>query len=120
MADIRSSDYESALRQTNKGNKIVLKRNPCDCNINNYNPSVLLAWQANMDIQYVMDAYACVMYVASYIMKHEKSMGELLKTVSNEVRTEELNIQLRRVGSTFLITEKSVPKRQSIEFFQSQ
>ncbi len=26
MADIRSSDYEAALRQTNRGNKIVLKR----------------------------------------------------------------------------------------------
>ena len=27
----------------------------------------MLAWQANMDIQYVLNAYACVMYVASYI-----------------------------------------------------
>ena len=102
MADIKLSDYVTALSQTNRGNKIVLKRNPCDCKINNYNPSVLLPWQANMDIQYIMDAYACVMYVALYIMKHEKSMGELLKNVSNEVRTEELNTQLRRVGTTFL------------------
>ena len=63
-------DYDMALRTTTKGNKVVLKRDPCECNINNYNPSVMLAWQANMDIQYVMDAYACVMYVASYVMKH--------------------------------------------------
>ena len=55
-----------------------------------------------MDIQYVMDPYACVMYVASYIMKHEKSMSGLLKTVSNEVRTEDLATQLRRVGTAFL------------------
>ena len=34
-----------------------------------------------MDIQYVLNAYACVMYVASYnIMKAERSMGDLLKS----------------------------------------
>ena len=43
--------------------------------------TIMLVWQANMDIQYVMDAYACVMYVASYIMKTDRSMGELLKHV---------------------------------------
>ena len=48
-----------------------------------------------MDIQYVLDAYACVMYVASYVMKTEKAMGALL-------RTEELKKQLRKVGSVFL------------------
>ena len=45
------------------------------------NPSVMLAWQANMDIQFVLNAYACIMYVASYMMKTERSMGELLKHV---------------------------------------
>ena len=44
-----------------------------------------------------MDPYAYVMYVASYIMKHEKSMSELLKTVSNEVRTEDLATQFSRL-----------------------
>ena len=102
MGNIKPSDYEKALHTSSSGNKVILKRDPSDCNINNYNPSVLLAWQANMDIQYVMDAYACVMYVASYMMKHEKSMGELLKNVANEVRTEELNCQLRKVGTAFL------------------
>ena len=48
----------------------------------------MLAWQANMDIQFVLNAYACVMYVASYIMKTERSMGELLKRVAAEARTE--------------------------------
>ena len=32
-----------------------------------------------MDIQYVINAYACVMYIASYVLKVEKGMGELLK-----------------------------------------
>ena len=58
----RQSDYTQALEVSSKGNVVVLK-------VNNYNPSVMLAWQANMDIQFVLNAYACVMYVASYIMK---------------------------------------------------
>ena len=66
------------------GNVMVLKREPGECFSNNYNPSVMLAWQANMDIQFVLDAYACIMYVAS-------SMGELLKRVAAEARTDELS-----------------------------
>ena len=52
-----------------------------------------------MDIQF---AYACIMYVASYIMKTERSVGELLKHVAPEARTDELKTQLRKVGSAFL------------------
>ena len=37
----------------------------------------MLSWQTNMDIQFVLNAYACVMYVASYVMKRERLMGEL-------------------------------------------
>ncbi len=62
LAEVKRDDYVKALSVTNKGNKIILKREPLQCNIINYNPSVMLAWQANMDIQFVMDAYACVMY----------------------------------------------------------
>ena len=41
-----------------------------------------LAWQANTDIQYVvLNAYACVMYVASYIMKTDKAMDQLLQHI---------------------------------------
>ena len=107
------SDYERALCTTTRGNKVILKREPSECNINNYNASVMLAWQANMDIQYVMDAYACVMYIASYIMKHEKSMGELLNSVAKEVRDEDLSTQLRKIGSAFL-THREVSALEAV------
>ena len=53
------------------------------------------------------------MYVASYMMKHEKSMSELLKTVANEVRTEEISQQLRKVGTTFL-THREVSAQEAV------
>ena len=74
--------------------------------------ALALAWQANMDIQYVLNAYACVMYVASYIMKTEKAMGELLKRVAAEARTDELKVQMRKVGSAFL-THREVSAQEA-------
>ena len=112
---VQLEDYMSALKMSNKGDSVLLKRNPDACKINNYNSTVMLAWQANMDIQYVLNAYACVMYVASYIMKAERSMGELLKRVAGESRTDELRGQLRKVGSAFL-THRGQCSRGSIPY----
>ena len=55
-----------------------------------------------MDIQYILDAYACVMYVTSYMMKSERAMGELLRHVSKECSGEDIRTQLRKLGTTFL------------------
>ena len=64
-ADVTETEYVDALETSCTGNIVVLQREPHECCINNYNPSVMLAWQANIDIQFVLNAYACVMYVAS-------------------------------------------------------
>ena len=74
-AHLTESEYVEALETSCTGFFVVLQHEPNECCINNYNPAVMLAWQANMDIQFVLNAYACVMYVASYIMKTERSMG---------------------------------------------
>ena len=113
LTNISYAVYKNAVSTSSKGNVIVLKRKPNECKINNYNPAVMSAWQANMDIQYVLNAYACVMYVASYMMKSEKAMGELLKTVINENRSDELKSQLRKVGSAFL-THREVSAQEAV------
>ena len=67
--------------------------------INTYNPDILRVWRANIDTQFILDPYACVMYIASYMLKSERSMGELLKQVSKESNVLEIRAQLRRLGS---------------------
>ena len=116
-AKVTPEEYVEALETSNRGNVIVLKREPSECCINNYNSPVMLAWQANIDIQYVLNAYACVMYVASYMMKTERAMGELLKRVAAEIRTEDLKCQIRKVTSHI---ERSVLRKQRIEYFHYQ
>ena len=69
--------------------------------INSYNKHVIKAWQANMDLQYIIDPYSCIMYVTSYMMKSERDMSELLRKVSKEVRSEDIKTRLRRLGTTF-------------------
>ena len=110
---VSHSDYVNALRTSSRGNVIVLRCKPCECKVNNYNPHVMLSWQANMDIQHVLNAYACVMYVASYMMKTEKAMGELLKSVANENRSDGLKSQLKKVGSAFL-NHQEVSAREAV------
>ena len=112
-AEVTEKDYIDALEVSTNGNVVVLKRDPGECFINNYNPSVMLVWQANMDIQFMLNAYACIMYVASYIMKTERSMGELLKRVTAEARIDELKYQLRKVGSAFL-THREVSAQEAV------
>ena len=70
--------------------------------MNCYSPAVLKTWQANMDIQYVTNAYACVMYIASYVLKAEKGMGELLKQAAKELQQGNTRQQLNKLGSVFL------------------
>ena len=76
-ADIIFDQYVSALQVSTKSSVVILKLKPSERNINNYNASVMLARQTSMDIQYVLNAYACVTYVASYIMISARSTGEL-------------------------------------------
>ena len=40
-AGVNETHYNNALRVSSKGNSIVLKRNPNECKINNYNPNVI-------------------------------------------------------------------------------
>ena len=70
----------------------------------NYNPACLEAWRANMDIQFVLDVYACAMYIVSYISKAQKGMSELLRQACTEARKGNSSIkqQVKDIGNKFL------------------
>ena len=69
---IEKSDYYNCLSIAAGGDyEIHLKRPANSSFINNYNPTVLLGWQANMDIQPVFNHHRCVTYLCSYMTKGE-------------------------------------------------
>ena len=79
-----------------------MKREPSDIWTNAFNPAILNAWRANVDIQYIVDAYSAVMYVCSYVMKSEAKMSELLSRVAKECRSETIQTQVKKLGDAFM------------------
>ena len=56
---VSERQYILAIRSSLNSSTIFLKRSPNKLRIINYNPTSFRAWRANMDIQYVLDVYAC-------------------------------------------------------------
>ncbi len=72
--NLSEQQYIKAIRLSLKHSTLLLKRSPAEIRINCYNPHLLKAWQANMDIQFVLDPYACAVYILTYITKGQRGM----------------------------------------------
>ena len=72
--EIDKKDYHDALRISQRGKTIVLKRKLNERRVNNYNPHMLMAWQANIDIQFCLDNYAVVTYITDYMTKGDAGL----------------------------------------------
>ena len=96
--------YEVAHCALAKRNHVIFKRNPSDAWVNPHNEYLLQAWNGNMDIQPVLDAYSCIMYIVSYISKQEREMGDLLKKAQEEAAegNKKPIQQLRQLGNVYL------------------
>ena len=101
-AGVQPQQYQHLVKLMRSGKQVVLQRQPSERWINQYNPMILQTWRANMDLQYIMEPYSCIMYITSYMMKSERAMSELLKKVAEESRAEDLKLKLRKVVSAFL------------------
>lgn len=57
-----------------------------------------------MDIQFILDPYACAVYIVSYISKGQRGMSNLLRHACEEAKTSNSDIrqQVRRIENKFL------------------
>ncbi|XP_063442041.1 uncharacterized protein LOC134722357 [Mytilus trossulus] len=101
---LAQESFETYYRFITNRNTVVLKRQPNEIYTNQYNPHLLRAWDANMDIQYILDAFSCVVYIISYISKAERELGLLLQQTKNEAEEGNLNAQqtMKKVGTSYL------------------
>ena len=102
--DLSEQQYIKAIRLSLKHSTLLLKRSPAEIRINCYNPHLLKAWQANMDIQFVLDPYACAVYILTYITKGQRGMSKLLRKACEEAKEGNKNIvnRVRHIGNKFL------------------
>lgn len=93
--------YEKAYNVVNSKQAVVLRRNLNELWINQYNPFLLKCWDANLDIQFVLDPLSCIVYVVSYISKAEREMGMLLKQTKIEAAEGNMNAKqtMKKIGS---------------------
>ena len=101
-ANVSMEQYKQALSLTKRGRTVVLERTPQELFINCYNPHLLSAWQANLDLQHCLDPYACIAYMVSYITKDERDMSSVLQNVSNELHHHDWREQLTACAPAFL------------------
>ena len=101
---LSEEEYIKCIRASLKGPKVFLKRQPSEMRVNYYNPAILKAWQANLDIQFVLDPYACATYIVSYISKSQRGISAMLQKASQEATEGNMDLkrQVRHIGNKFL------------------
>ena len=73
--NMNEKQYIKMIRAELKKAKVFLKRAPNKIRINAYNPMIMSLHRANMDIQYILDPYACLMHCVNYISKSENGIS---------------------------------------------
>ncbi|XP_074546718.1 uncharacterized protein LOC141805519 isoform X3 [Halichoeres trimaculatus] len=102
---INQDIYEQAYRRLEKKTKIVYRREVNSVWVNQYSKKLLKCWNANMDLSFVTDAYAVVIYIISYITKSEREIGLLLSNAQKEASKEgnlSARESLKKLGSVYL------------------
>ena len=103
---VAENEYIKALSISSSGNILMLKRNPNEIYTNNYNPEMLRAWNANMDIQIALDPYAVITYVVSYVLKDETGMTKFLKDALNSQTGKSIEEKIKALKNAYLLNRQ--------------
>ena len=78
---------------------------------------MLLAWQANLDIQPVFNYYKAVSYMCAYFSKSESESSQALIQASQEVRTQKMNVResMYKLASAFA-TSRQISLQEAVYF----
>ena len=78
--NISYEDYIMAIKKAPRhGSTVLIKRDIDEIYVNNYNPEWLKAWNANLDIQPVLDFFAVITYVTDYWAKSDEGITQHLR-----------------------------------------
>ena len=69
--------------------------------INAYNETILDLWKANMELQYILDPYACFVYVISYIAMSQCGMSKSLRDALIHLKAGKATIKERLSGIAY-------------------
>ena len=98
------AEYLLVVRNLLAYDEVVLQRKPNAILINNFNPKALALWQANMDLQFILDPYAAVNYVVHYMTKVDPVVSKAIEATMRVLETHPASKDEMyfRVGTAFL------------------
>ena len=67
-----------------------MKRDTRSCFVNDYNPILVKAWRANIDLQPVANYYKAVAYITEYFSKSEHETSEALRQAEKEIKAQKI------------------------------
>ena len=96
--------YILALQSSIHKPKVLLKREVQDIYINCYMKGMLSTWCVKHDVQLVLEAYSCIVYICDYMTKSHKGMSELLANACQEAKDGNMTLKesVRHMGNKFL------------------
>ena len=102
--NISYGDYIIAIKKSKKhGSAVLLQRDIYEIYVNNYNPEWLEAWNANIDIQPVLDFFAVITYVTDYWAKADEGLTPILREAAEKLKSEpEHRKRCQQMANTFM------------------
>ena len=109
LTALSQDDYILAIQSSLQRPKIFLKRNCKETRVNAYMKNLLHVWQANHDVQYVLDAYQCITYICDYMTKSQKGMSQLMANACDEAKDGNMSLKesVRHIGNKFINATES-------------
>jgi hypothetical protein len=104
LAEVSMERYLASIQKSLKRPKIFLRRTPQQLKMNPYSEKIFALFQSNMDIQFVLDAYSCAMYIVDYINKSNRGMSKLIREaiIENNNGNRSIKEKLRSIGLKFI------------------
>ena len=113
IAGVSYDGYIKALSTSKSGYSVVQQRDLDEIYINSYNIEWLRAWNANMDIQVVLDFFAVITYVTDYYSKDDTGTMEIIKAALSQTESKDIKEKMRLIANTFL-THRQMGEAEAI------
>ncbi|XP_076461676.1 uncharacterized protein LOC143294132 [Babylonia areolata] len=98
------NQYVLAIRSDLDRTKVFLQRTPSESRMNSRNDAISQVWMANTDVQFILDEYACAVYIVTYISKSQRGMSDMLRDAADEAKhgNHSVREQVRHIANKFL------------------
>ena len=119
--NVSYEDYIMAIKKSRKhGSTVLLKRDIDETRVNNYNPEWAMSWDANHDIQPVLDFFAVITYVTDYWAKPDEGITQYLREAAAMLKSEpDQKKRCQKMANTFLTHRQMGEVEAYYKFFQA-